>query len=201
MAGFFDFLGNVLTSPVTLSVIRGAVDFGGRVNLSQQQAAFGANLQAAAEFTAVQLEKQASDAMASAQRRAWNEDRATKYLASETLARAAASGGGASDPTVINIIARQAEEGAYRQQVALYEGASRDQVLRLQAMAKRFEGGSQRAAKEGEARGTMFGAGTNLLKSMEAGSSLYKRFGGGGPEGVSSGLDLSPWARDGEGDY
>lgn len=201
MAGFFDTLSNVLTNPWTLNMISGALDFGGRVNASQQQAAHGANLQAAAEFTAAQLEQQAGDAMASAQRRAWNEDRAAKYLASETLARAAASGGGASDPTVINIIARQAEEGAYRRQVALYEGASREQVLRLQAMSRRFEGGSQRAAAEGNARGTMFGAGTNLLKSMARGSSLYERFGAGGPQGVAPQIDTSWFANDGEDMY
>jgi hypothetical protein len=201
MAGFLDFFGDILTDPRTISMIAGGLEAGGRFSAGQQQIAHGADLQAAAEFTAAQLERQASDAIGSAQRRAWNEDRSTKYLASETLARAAASGGGASDPTVINIIAKQAEEGAYRRQVALYEGDSRAGQLRLQAEARRFEGGSQRAAAEGAGRASMFGAGTSLLKSMARGASLYDRFGNGGPQGVSSGLDLSPWARDGEGDY
>lgn len=197
MADFFDFVGNILTNPRTLNMIAGGMEAGGRMALGQQQIAQGANLQAAAEFMAAQLEQQAGDAMASAQRRAWNEGRATRYLASETIARAAASGGGASDPTVINLIAKQAEEGAYRQQVALYEGASKDHVLRLQAQAKRYEGGSQRAAAEATGRGTMFGAGTSLLTSMARDSSLYERFGAGGPKGMT----VDPWARDGEDDY
>lgn len=199
MAGFLDFFGNLLSDPRTINTIAGALDFGGRVSAGQQQIAHGADLQAAAEFAAAQLDKQASDAIGSAQRRARNEDRATKYLASETLARAAASGGGASDPTVINIIAKQAEEGAYRRMVALYEGDSRAAQMRLQAQARRFEGGSQRAAAEGAGRATMFGAGTSLLKSMARDSSLYERFGGGGPKGAQ--IDTSWFANDGEDMY
>jgi hypothetical protein len=197
MAGFLDSLGEFLLNPRTINMIAGGLEAGGRYNTGAQQIAHGANLQAAAEFTAMQLEQQAGDAIASAQRRAWNEDRATKYLASETLARAAASGGGASDPTVINLIAKQAEEGAYRRQVALYEGDSRARAMRLQAEARRFEGGSQRSAAENAGKASMFGAGTSLLTSMAKDSSLYQRFGGGGPQQI----DTSWFANDGEDMY
>lgn len=179
-----DFLDFIL-NPGVLNAIAGGMQAGSRISQGQQIADHGQALKQAAQFQADQLREQAGDAIATAQRRAWSEDRAARYLQSETLARAAASGGGASDPTVINIIAKQAEEGAYRQQVALYEGNSRARGLVRQAQAREFEGASQLASAQGAERASYLQAGTSLIGSLARDSSLYQRFGGGGPEGVT----------------
>jgi hypothetical protein len=186
-----DFI-DIILSPQVLGAVASGFQTAGRINTGQQQMQHGEDLQAAAEFQAAQLEAQAGSAVAAAQRRAWTEERATRYLASETLARAAASGGGASDPTVINLIAKQAEEGSYRQQIALYEGEDRARVLRLQALARRYEGSSQKASAEGAGRASMLAAGTSLLSGMAKDSSMYQRFGGGGPQGIDTGAGVSP---------
>jgi hypothetical protein len=53
---------------------------------------------------------------------------------------AAASGAGASDASVVNIVGRIKGEGAYRAATALYAGEDKARVLRMQAAAKRYEG-------------------------------------------------------------
>lgn len=194
---FLDFLLN----PRVLGAVASGIQAGSKVSSGTQMIEHGDDLRAAAEFQAAQLEQQAGSAVAAAQRRAWNEERATRYLASETLARAAASGGGASDPTVINLIAKQAEEGAYRRQVALYEGDDRARQLRLAAEARRYEGASQQASAKGAGRASIFGAGTSLLAGTARDASMFQRFGGGGPQVMSDSGGVTPPNPFYEGDY
>lgn len=181
-----DFL-DFLLDPRILGAVATGIQAGSQIQTGQQQQEYGEALREAARFEAMQLRAQASDALAASQRRAYDEERAAKYLASETLARAAASGGGASDPTVVNLIARQAEEGAYRQQVRLYEGETTARQLRLAAAAREYEGASREASAKGAGRATMLGAGATMLRgaSQEGSgklfSSLFSRFGGNGP--------------------
>lgn len=177
MPGFLDFL----SDPRFLNGIASTLQASGQLATGLAQQQHGADVQAAAEFQAQQLRQNANDAMASAQRVAWNEDRRTQYVASATLAAAAASGGGASDPTVINLIAEQATEGSYRRSVALYEGDSRARLLQLQADAREFEGKSARRSGALGLGGAVIGAGSTLLKGMAKDSSLLQRFGGDGP--------------------
>lgn len=178
-----DFLDFIL-DPRTINAVATGLTAGGKINTAQQLEQHGNDLRAAAQFQADQLREQATDAVGAAQRRAWSDDRAARYLASETLARAAASGGGASDPTVVNLIAAQAAEGSYRRQVDLYEGDTRARQLQLQATAREYEGASQQASAQGAGRSTLLSAGASLLKGYADDSSLYQRFAGDGPKGV-----------------
>ena len=66
---------------------------------------------AGAKIRAVQLEEKAGQERAISQRKAVNVRRQAKLAESRALALAAASGGGASDPTVMNIISGIAGEG------------------------------------------------------------------------------------------
>jgi hypothetical protein len=177
-----DFFSNLLSDPRTWSMIATGFQTAGRLEYGQQQEEFGTAQRMAAEFEAAQMREQANDVFASAQRAAWNEKRATQYLMSETLARAAASGGGASDPTVINIIAQQAQEGSYRQQVALYEGSERAHLLKMQATAREYEGQSREVAGRNARRGSNLAAAASLLGSFARDSSMLQRFGGDGPD-------------------
>lgn len=95
---------------------------------------------AEAEFEAQQLDIDAGQAKAVSQRAAADVETNARLINSTALARAAASGAGASDPTVMNIIAKTSGMGAYRSGVALYEGESQARLDHLRAQALRMSG-------------------------------------------------------------
>lgn len=140
----------------------------------------------AAEFEAEQLEIQSGQSIAAAQRRMLEERRQARLAQSRAQAVAAASGGGASDITVVNLISRIAAEGAYKEEIALYEGMDRSRQLRMAAKSKRFEGAS--AEQAGAFRQSAYD--TMALGSLVGGAgSLFGKYGGGGPKGDMGLLD------------
>lgn len=156
---------------------------------AKQEAALLADLAARrrveAAFTATQLESQASDALASGQKLAGEERRQAELAQSRIIALAAASGAGASDPTVVNLVARAAGEGAYRAGVRLYEGEAAARLKRMEGQATRYVG-------ETEARSLQARAGTVQLAAKASGfqtaaslasqaSTLFDKYGFGGP--------------------
>ena len=143
---------------------------------------FGLQAQQAAAFQAIQLRQNAGQAQATAQHQAFDIDRQSQYVASQALAHAAAGGGGASDPTVVNLIARNAGEFAYRKAVALYQGEDKARLLNLQADAKEYEGANTKANSVMVAGAQVIKGGTSLMAGMAKGASLYSRFGNGGPQ-------------------
>lgn len=188
MSGFWDFLSDPRLLDTAATVVRTA----GQLMTADSQLQYGEESLQAAEFQADQLRDQAGGAVASAQRAAWIEDRNARIVASNALAAAAASGGGASDPTVVNIIAGIAQEGAYRQSVALYQGEDKARQLRLQAQARLYEGESRKRASSMMAGTSMLGATTSLLRGAVKDSSMLQRFGGDGPQmGASINSDWS----------
>ena len=144
----------------------------------------GEQAQKAANFQAEQLRQSANSAVAASQRDAYFIQRQAEYARSTAIANAAASGGGASDPTVLNIIARNAEEMAYRKSLALYAGEDKARMLLMQADAKEFEGANAKSNSERAGVASLFKAGTSFMRGMATDSSLFSRFGGDGPEGV-----------------
>lgn len=100
----------------------------------------GRRRQQAAAFDVAQLEQNAGQAEAGGQRAAIDVKRQVDLINSAALARAAASGAGASDPTVVNIMAKTQQEGAYRQALALYQGESAARMSRMKAAAAQYEG-------------------------------------------------------------
>lgn len=154
---------------------------------------FGQDARAAAEFQAAQLRQNAGEAQASSQRVAIDADRATQLANSRALAVAAASGAGASDPTVVNIIARNAGEGAYRKAVALYQGDERARMMNLQATAKEYEGKNVASNSTLVAGAQALHGVTGLMQGYAKGASLYERFGGGGPNSLDGGGHEAYW--------
>lgn len=142
----------------------------------------GREAQLAARFTAAQLRQNAGQAQASSQRQAYEVDRQSQLIASRALAVAAASGGGASDPTVVNILARTAQEGSYRRAVALYGGDERARSMNLAADAKEMEGNNAEIGSWLSAGAKTVSAGANLMRGRAQGASMYQRFAGGGPK-------------------
>ncbi len=143
----------------------------------------------AAEFQAQQLRINADNALASSQRVAEDSDRQAQIIKSRALAVAAASGGGASDPGVVSIMARNAEEMAYRRQAALYEGLDRARSLNLAADTRVYEGKAAAVNSAINAAGKIYGASTTLMKGQAREASLKQRFGMGAPAGIAMDLD------------
>lgn len=141
---------------------------------------------ALADFQAQQLETNALTAQASAQRQALEEQRNAAIVSSRALAVAASSGGGASDPTVINMMARIAAEGQYRATVSLYNGETQANQQRAQAAAKRYEGATAiadgntaQSASNFSAFGTVLKGAGSMFSKYNAGNTANTSFGGG----------------------
>jgi len=117
---------------------------------------------------AAQLDVMAGNDRASSQRRSIEARRQVRLLKSTALARGAASGG-ASDPTVVNILANLTGEEEYRALTALYEGEEEARSKELQAKARRKE------AKNVKTAGLISGG----AKILEGGATMYERFGSG----------------------
>lgn len=115
----------------------------------RQNARNEANL---AQFQSRQLNVSAGQAQAAGERNAIDIERQTQLNASRALAVAASSGGGASGPTVVNLLAQNAADGAYRKAAALYEGEDQARALKLQAAG--VETGSKIAQGNSRARQT-----------------------------------------------
>ena len=139
----------------------------------------GERKKVAAEFNATELERQAGIAVALSQRQAMEERRMAEYAASRALAVAAASGGGVSDPTVVKLLADHKGMGAYKANLALYEGEERARQFRISAMSERLEGSG--ALEEGLAMARAYNirAIGGTVRTM---GGLYAKYGGNGPE-------------------
>ncbi len=120
---------------------------GGQFAKGNAQQVIGQRTNQADQFQAAQLVQNAGQEQAAGEVAAENQNLATSYIVSQALARAAASGGGASDPTVINNIARIQGAGANRANVARYQGDTQARAMLMQADAKRMEG--ETAASDG----------------------------------------------------
>jgi len=121
------------------------------------------------QFQAQQLEQKAGQERSVSQRKADSVRRKARFAESRALALAAASGGGASDPTVVNIMSGIAGEGEIASQTALYEGEERARGLEMAAETARYEG--KQAKRAGYIK-----AGTTLMSSIAAGSSLTEKY-------------------------
>lgn len=147
--------------PAVIAVAGAALSAGGTI--------IGANSEAKAlKSEAAQLDVQAGQERATSQRQAMEERRQARLAQSRALAVAAASGGGADDPTVINRMAELEGEGEYRSLVALYQGEESARGMEADAEARR------KGAKSVKTAGLLKAGGTIL----SAGSTLYDRFGG-----------------------
>ena len=108
--------------PIALAVGSALLKFQGAQDAAKGSIIAGHRARAAAEAKARSLEVKAGQEIAIGQQRGFEEQRKARLVASRLVALAASSGGGASDPTVVNLLAGISGEGAYRQAVRVYEG-------------------------------------------------------------------------------
>jgi hypothetical protein len=179
--GLFDFLNGSGGIERVLNIGAGALDFAGKLQSADESDQYGRDLAAAARFRADQMRANANTAIAVSQRQAGDALQESRLIASHALAVAAASGGGASDPTVVANIAKIASAGAYKRAVALYEGQDQARQMNMQADATMYEAGmAERRAKQ-EASGSRMQAATSVLQTYAKDRSLRVKYGGDGP--------------------
>ena len=127
----------------------------GAIKQGQDQA-FQAAQQAAA------LRNQANADEAAAQRTAIQSRREAQYALSRGQALAAASGAGATDPTVVNVLGQIKGEGEYHALTALYEGGTAGGNALSASTAVMNEGRAARQAGYLKGITTLFSGGTTL---------------------------------------
>lgn len=154
-----------------IAVGTGAMKYGAEKKSAQ-------NEQVLNKYQADQLRVNAGQAIASSQREAINIDREAELYASRALAVAASSGGGASDPSVVNIIAQGAADSAYRKAVAFYEGQDESRSMLTQADATEL--GGQIAMGQSRARRTaiLVDTASSVYGSYARGTSMNSKYGG-----------------------
>ena len=145
---------------------------------------------AASQFEAEQLMQNAGQERAASQRKSMEEQRKAKLVASRALALSAAGGGNVSDPGIANLLADIQGEGAYRSALALYQGESAAHRMELGAAGKNYEAEAYRSGAEMQSRAGNYAMAGSLLN---AGSSLYNRYGNGGPPASAPAANTDPW--------
>jgi hypothetical protein len=116
----------------------------------------------AAQFEAGQMEHNAKEARAASQRDAMEQRRRAEVAQSRALAVAAASGAGALDPTVIDLIGDIEAEGDLNARTALYAGEERGKGMEAQAGARRYEGAQARKAANMKSASTILSSASSF---------------------------------------
>lgn len=185
MAGATQYIPAALTVASALTSSSGSnTSASGAAMAAEGARVAAARTAAARKFEAEQLRVNAGQEIAAGQQAAFEQERQARLVASRQIALAAASGAGASDPTVKTLISRTAKQGSYNAAVALYQGQDKARALRMAAEGKDYEaaaaldGGDQQSrALELQARGYRT---QGLGALLRGGSSLFARYGMGG---------------------
>lgn len=151
-----------------VAIVGAAVAAYGTIKAGQAQ-------KAEAGFEAKQMQVKGLQDQATAERVALNDKRQADILGSKVQADAAASGGGALDPSVVNIQSNIAGEGEYRALTALYQGDESAAGLTDEANAKMFQGSQTSKAANISAAGTFLQS-----SASAAAGGLAGKYGGGG---------------------
>ena len=132
-----------------------------------------------ADYRAGAMDQQATAERATAQRRRFETERETAKVQSTQRAVAAASGGGATSPTILDLMGDTAKRGAYLADLDTFAGEERAKGLETQAKITRMEGEAARKRGRNAFFGSILDAGaTGLtgygrLRRYEAGERDY----------------------------
>lgn len=126
--------------------------------------------QQALNYEARLKERKASEEMAVGERKAAEKTREATLFNSRQQAVAAASGAGATDPTVLELMGNATKEGALNAGYAMYQGQAAADDLNMSAGVDRISGNNARKAGNITAVG-------NILTGI---STFGSKYGGGG---------------------
>lgn len=130
--------------------------------------------QSSMDYRAAQEEQAAQESRAVGQRRMFEKQREGRFALSALQARAAAGGGGADDPTVLNLGGDIAARSEYDALFEMYKGENRALGLEGSAVASRMSGDA--AAAEGRSKKTAsyLSAGGTILGGIGSAYRTYK---------------------------
>lgn len=161
-----------------MSVAGTAMNAYGQVQAGAAAKAQGAAQQTAANYNAASLDQQATAVRGQTSAQITDQARQTQLIQSTVRARAASSGGGATDPTVVNLQSGIAGRGEYNNLALLYTGEEKAQGMNTAADLARFTGREQYDA----GINNQTAANVKAIGSIFSGaSSLYGKYGVGGP--------------------
>lgn len=168
---------------LAMTAVSTAISAYGNMKAGQAAASEGMAAQQAANYKAALAEQQAGQKRATAQRASGEERRRERLVQSSLQARAAAGGGGASDPTVVSLAEDIAGEGEYRALTALYEGEEAARSLETTGALSRYTG--EQARRAGDIRRGAFRtkaltsvvSGIGTAAGSEYGQTLYEKYG------------------------
>ena len=118
----------------------------------------------AADHQAAQLDVRAKEERATAQQKALEVARERRLALSRLQARAAASGFGATDPTILDLAGETAAYGTLRQQIARYGGEARAADLTASAEGARARGSAALQNAGFNAAGTILGGVSTMFR-------------------------------------
>jgi hypothetical protein len=165
--------------PAILTGLGAGTEFAGNETLADNARLQAQRQAAALQFQQRQLTVNAGQAIAAGQYGAAEQQRQGALIQSRAQALAAASGAGAVDPTVVNIIGHNAGEIALRANMALYQGEEQARQLRMAAAAKGYD--AQLAMDAGDAKAEAYGMAAKTALFKGAGS-MFAKYGFGQPK-------------------
>lgn len=170
LAGFTITLGDAIMAATTLASV------GGSLSQGDQYQAYGEQQRQIAEWESRQAEVNAGQERAASQHQALEERRRARLVGSRARAVAGASGAGAMDPDVINLLGDIEQEGRYRSELVMAEGENRAKGLESQAVANRMSADLARRNALDRAANYRRSAGMTLLEGAgDIGMRVYDR--------------------------
>lgn len=167
----FDPTGGLLTAGLMLA--GGALSAGGTLAAGSAARQAGQMQQGAANFQAGQIDANAGQALAAAQRKAMDTEAQTRAAISRSTAISAASGVDAGAGSAVTNVGDLAKRGSYLAAMDLFNGKSMASGLLNEAAGVRY--GGQMAVAEGEAKqkASYLAAGGELLSSAGSAGKMY----------------------------
>lgn len=163
--------------PITMTVATvagGAIQAAGTIMGGNAAAAAGKAQQDAQYFKAAQEEQAAQESRAASQRLALDKAREGRLLQSKLQANAAASGGGAADPTILNLAGGIAARSEYESLLEMYKGENRARGLEDSAIGSRMTGDAAKAEGDAKRTASYFSAAGTLIGSAGSAYKTYK---------------------------
>ncbi len=149
-----------------LAIIGGIVSFIGTIASADAARQEGEAAQQAAYYKAKMEERKANEERALAGRKAAQTKKELEYTQSSLQARAAASGGGADDGTVIKLASDIEQQGTYHSLLNMWQGEAKGRDLENQAQLDRYVGDRRKDAAEAKANSMIIGGLGGLFGSF-----------------------------------
>jgi hypothetical protein len=156
---------------VAATAAGGALQAAGTIMGGNAAADAGKAQQQAQYFKAAQEEQAAQESRAAV---ALDKDREGRLLQSTLQARAAAGGGGASDPTIVNLAGGIAGRSEFESLLEMYKGENRARGLEDSAVGSRLSGDAAKAEGDAKKTASYFSAAGTLIGSAGSAYKTYK---------------------------